>query len=42
MSDDYTHCGTPLVYAGQLKLQPDILTELGGQKSLDQGAQPST
>ncbi|CAJ4589497.1 hypothetical protein X888_2700 [Burkholderia pseudomallei MSHR4377] len=42
MSDDYTRCGTPLVYAGQLELQPDILTELGGQKSPDQDAQPST
>lgn len=38
MSDDYTCCGTPLVYAGQLELQPDILTELGGQKSPDQDA----
>lgn len=42
MSDDYTSCGTPLVYAGQLELQPDILPELGGQKSPDQDAQPST
>lgn len=42
MSDDYTRCGTPLVYAGQLELQPDILAELGGQKSPDQDAQPST
>ncbi|WP_281349653.1 hypothetical protein [Paraburkholderia bonniea] len=42
MSDDYTRCGTPLVYAGQLELQPDILGELGGQKGPDQDAQPST
>ncbi len=32
MRDDYTRCGTPLVYAGQLELQPDILAELGEQQ----------
>ncbi|WP_275892811.1 hypothetical protein [Burkholderia sp. LMG 13014] len=36
MRDDYTRCGTPLVYAGQLELQPDILAELGEQQP-DQG-----
>ncbi|WP_264166244.1 hypothetical protein [Burkholderia cenocepacia] len=41
MSDDYTHCGTPLVHAGQLELQPDILAELGEQQ-LDRVAPPST
>ncbi|MBJ9698304.1 hypothetical protein [Burkholderia cenocepacia] len=38
MSDDYTRCGTPQVYAGQLKLQPEILAELGEQKKPDQEA----
>ncbi|AJW93556.1 hypothetical protein BM43_7630 (plasmid) [Burkholderia gladioli] len=41
MNDDYTRCGTPLVYVGQLELQPDILAELGEQQS-DQEAPPST
>ncbi|HGO6081606.1 TPA: hypothetical protein ACK3PA_006097 [Burkholderia cenocepacia] len=41
MSDDYTRCGTPLVYAGRLELQPDILAELGEQQP-DQEAPPST
>ncbi len=41
MSDDHTRCGTPLVYAGQLELQPDILAELGEQQP-DQEAPPST
>ncbi|AJX39313.1 Uncharacterised protein [Burkholderia pseudomallei] len=41
MSDDYTRCGTPLVYADQLKLQPDILSELSEQQS-DQETPPST
>lgn len=40
MRDDYTRCGTPLVYVGQLELQPDILAELGEQP--DQEASPST
>lgn len=39
---DYTSCGTPLVYAGRLKLQPDILTESCEQKKPDQEAPPST
>ncbi|RQU49770.1 hypothetical protein [Burkholderia cenocepacia] len=38
---DHTRCGTPLVYAGQLELQPDILAELGEQQP-DQEAPPST
>ncbi|WP_257789131.1 hypothetical protein [Burkholderia pseudomallei] len=42
MREDYTCCGTPLVYADQLELQPDILAELGEQKSPDQEAPPST
>lgn len=42
MRDDYTCCGTPLVYAGQLQLRPDILAELGEQKSPDQEAPPLT
>ncbi|WP_434661435.1 hypothetical protein P5W99_00620 [Paraburkholderia sp. A3BS-1L] len=41
MSDDYTRCGTPLVYAAQLELQPDIRAELSEQQS-DQEAPPST
>ncbi|WP_256978537.1 hypothetical protein [Burkholderia sp. HI2500] len=41
MSDDHTRCGTPLVYAGQLELQPDILAELGEQQP-DQEAPPPT
>ncbi|MDR8763914.1 hypothetical protein FEP90_05640 [Burkholderia multivorans] len=32
MRDDYTRCGTPLVYAGQLELRPDILAELCEQQ----------
>lgn len=40
MRDYYTCCGTPLVYAGQLQLQSDILAELGEQKSPDQDAPP--
>ncbi|MBU9552730.1 hypothetical protein KTE50_29790 [Burkholderia multivorans] len=42
MGGDYTRCGTPLVYAGRLELQPDILTETGEQKKPDQEAPPST
>ncbi|WP_260428331.1 hypothetical protein [Burkholderia sp. Bp9031] len=41
MSDDHTRCGTPLVYVGQLELQPDILAELGEHQP-DQEAPPST
>ncbi len=41
MSDDYTRCGTPLVYADQLELQPNILAELSEQQS-DQETPPST
>lgn len=41
MPDDYTRCGTPLVYAGQLKPQPDILAELGEHQP-DQEASRST
>lgn len=41
-SDDYTRCGTPLVYADRLELQPDILTELGEQKNPDRETPPST
>ncbi len=40
MPDDYTRCGTLLAYAGQLKLRPDILAELGEQQP-DQGASRS-
>ncbi|UKR54323.1 hypothetical protein K4A87_19690 (plasmid) [Xanthomonas fragariae] len=43
MRDDYTRCGTPLVYVGQLELQPDILAELGEKKpGQDQEEIPST
>ena len=38
MSDNYTRCGPPQVYVGQLKLQLDILAELGEQKNPDQEA----
>ncbi|WP_268760099.1 hypothetical protein [Burkholderia pseudomallei] len=41
MNDNYTRCGTPLVYAGQLALRPDILAELGEQRP-DQEASRST
>ena len=41
MHDDYTRCGTPLVYGGQLQLRPDILAELGEQQQ-DQEASRST
>lgn len=41
-SDDYTRCGTPLVYADRLELQPDILVEFGEQKKPDQDASPFT
>lgn len=39
--DDYTHCGTPLVYGGQLELRSDILAELGEQRP-EQEASRST
>ncbi|WP_320534682.1 hypothetical protein [Robbsia andropogonis] len=38
---DYTRCATPLVYAGRLELQPEILVELGEQKKPDQEAPPT-
>ncbi|PRG33847.1 hypothetical protein [Burkholderia multivorans] len=38
---DYTRCGTPLVYAGLLKLRPEILAELGEQKKPDEEAPPT-
>ncbi|WP_275077332.1 hypothetical protein [Burkholderia pseudomallei] len=41
MRNDYTRCGTSLVYAGQLELQPDILAELSEQQP-DQEVSPST
>lgn len=41
MRDDYTRCGTPLVYARQLELQPDILASLGEEQP-DQEAPRST
>ncbi|MDN8101868.1 hypothetical protein [Burkholderia multivorans] len=41
MNDNYVRCGTPLVYAGELELRPDILAELGEQQS-DQKASRST
>ncbi|WP_045769803.1 hypothetical protein [Xanthomonas albilineans] len=39
---DYTRCGTPLVYSGQIKLQPDIIAETGEQKQPDQEAPSET
>ncbi|WP_259675824.1 hypothetical protein [Burkholderia pseudomallei] len=42
MSDDHTCCGTLLVFADRLELQPDILAEIGDQKNLDWDAPPST
>lgn len=32
MHDEYTRCGTPLVYAGQLELPPDIIADIGKQQ----------